>query len=39
MSEAFIPLMLLVGWLAAMLWHAVAEDRRSRRDPPRSGGS
>ena len=28
MSEVAIPLVLLIGWLAAMLWHAVAEDGR-----------
>lgn len=28
MGEVVIPLVLLIGWLAAMLWHAVAEDRR-----------
>lgn len=35
MSEVVIPLTLLVGWLVAMLWYAVVEDRRSRRGPPR----
>lgn len=28
MSEALIPLSLLIGGLVAMLWYAVAEDRR-----------
>jgi len=29
MSEVTIPLSVLLGWLAAMLWHASAEDRRN----------
>ena len=28
MSEVAIPLVLLIGWTAAMLWHALSEDRR-----------
>jgi hypothetical protein len=29
MSEVTIPLTMLVAWLAAMLWHAVVEDRKN----------
>lgn len=28
MGEVVIPLVLLIGWLSAMLRHAVVEDRR-----------
>ncbi len=36
MSEVTIPLSLLMAGLAAMLWHAVVEDRKHGGGPRRS---